>query len=91
LPGATCAEPDLACNDNASTSNDLSSIDLIALTAGTYVVVVEVPSSFSTVGPFTLNVSGQLAAGAPCDAAHNLGGALTCVIGTSCMAGTCQP
>jgi large repetitive protein len=91
LPGATCAEPDLACNDNESTSNDLSAIDLIALSAGTYVVVVEVPYSFSTVGPFTLNVSGQLAAGAACDAAHNLGGALTCVIGTSCMAGTCQP
>jgi hypothetical protein len=90
LPGATCAEPALACNDNDSTSTELSAIDLIALSAGTYVVAVEVPYSFSTVGPFTLNVSGQLAAGAACDAAHDLGGALTCVIGTTCIAGTCQ-
>jgi len=88
---STCAEPALACNDNANTATNLSSIDMAALTGGTYVVAVAVPYSFSTTGPYTVNVSGQIATGAACDAAHNLGGALTCVIGTTCTAGTCQP
>ncbi|HEY1557771.1 MAG TPA: hypothetical protein VGF94_23225 [Kofleriaceae bacterium] len=88
---SSCGDPAIACNDDTSGSDYLSTIDIIDVTAGTYVVSVEVPEYYDTLGPFTLNVSGQIAVGQPCDAANNLGGALTCVIGSSCMAGTCQP
>jgi hypothetical protein len=87
---ATCAEPSLACDDDTGDGN-LSLINFPNVAAGSYVIVVDAYSSTITPDTFKLNVSGMLALGAPCDAAHNLGGALTCNTGTTCMAGTCQP
>jgi hypothetical protein len=90
LLSATCAEPSLVCDDDSG-DGFLSLIDRPNVAAGSYVIAVDAYSSTTTLAPITLNVSGKIALGAPCDAAHTLGGALTCNTGTTCMAGTCQP
>ncbi len=75
-----CGGSDLACNDDDP--NDYSTASLLelgALSAGTYFIVVDGYSSYS--GAFQISVDGVIAAGQPCDPAQTF---FTCGGGTSC-------
>ena len=75
LLGATCSGTELACGS--------TSITKAAMAAGSYYVVVD--GDFSgEAGPFTLDVSGTIHAGASCEGVLAQSGALTCATGYSC-------
>jgi len=73
-----CASPDLACDDDTTTTLQ-SEIVLGSLAAGYYLVIVD---GFSTAsGSYTLNISGTIASGQPCNPAQaffSCGSATTC-------------
>lgn len=84
-----------SCGGTAIACSDPLNMSVGALAAGTYYFVVD--GYFSTSkGTYTINTSGKIANGAPCDA-HPLAqsGALTCGSGYACKgttgAKTCQP
>ena len=87
LLDSTCGGAAIACSDPLNMS-------VGPLAAGTYYFVVDGYSSTSK-GTYTINASGKIANGAPCDA-HPLAqsGALTCGTGYACKgtagAKTCQ-
>lgn len=89
LLNSTCGGTALACSDPLN-------MHVNALAAGTYYFVVD--GYFNTsMGTYTINASGKIANGAPCDA-HPLSvsGALTCGAGYACKgtvvgSKTCQP
>lgn len=64
-----------------------------ALTAGTYYYVVDGwgADTASYTGTFTINISGQIAPLGSCTSPLATAGAITCSLGYSCQAGTCQP
>lgn len=89
LLNSTCGGAALSCSDPAI-------MNVGVLAAGTYYFVVD--GYFSTSkGPFTINTSGKIANGAPCDAHPlSLSGAITCGAGYTCKGATagsktCQP
>ncbi len=73
-----CSGSDYACNDDDATSSQ-SALDLTDVPAGLYIVIVD--GYMSDAGPFTLDASGTIAAGEPCDPGQPF---LTCATGTSC-------
>ncbi len=78
----TCGTGDLACNDDWAGGIGPSEINLGATAAGRYYIMVDGFSSNS--GAYTLNISGVIATGQPCDPAQITGGFLTCAVGTTC-------
>ena len=86
LYDATCGTTEIACSDPAEmTVNNLA--------AGTYYFLVDGWSSGN--GPFTINVSGSIQAGASCESPLAVAGAITCGTGYTCAgtmgSRTCQP
>lgn len=91
LYNSTCTGTEVTCVDDAFSSGS----EIIAMTnvaAGTYFYVVD---GYSTgTGTYTINISGTIANGAPCDGALAQSGALTCGVGYACKGTTtltCQP
>ena len=83
---SSCNDPDLVCNDD--TNGLQSSIWLGSVPPGTLYIIVD---GFSTAaGDYTLNVSGEIAVGEPCDVAQVTSGLLTCAGGTTCVDQRCQ-
>ncbi|NVB85062.1 MAG: hypothetical protein HOV81_42235 [Kofleriaceae bacterium] len=87
LMGAACTEPSTQCDDNSGTTAGASSITRSNIAAGTYVVAVDAANTTTVLGNYTLHVSGVLNAGASCEPANTLGGALVCDVLSPC-AGT---
>jgi large repetitive protein len=88
LYNSTCGGTAIACSDplNMTVTN---------LAAGTYYFVVDgyFNDAFDT-GPFTINLSGTIANGMPCDNPLVTAGAITCNTGYACKGSgtkTCQP
>ncbi|MBA3541810.1 MAG: pre-peptidase C-terminal domain-containing protein [Deltaproteobacteria bacterium] len=93
---STCAEPSLDCDDDGGDSSGASLIEVGPLAAGTYIVAVDAYNDVAgNNGAFALHVSGVLPAGASCEPAASLGGALVCPVthpcGGAAGAKTCQP
>lgn len=84
-----CDSPGVACNDDISDTNYLSSIALTGVFAGNYAVTVKAYDT-TTSGAFKLNVSGTIAKGTACTGALVTNGVLKCVAGSTCTAGKCQ-
>lgn len=85
LPGATCAQPALVCNEDYSNG---ATVTLSNVSATTYVVYLDAYADYtSPLGPFDLHVSGELLPGASCEPADTMNGAFTCGAAFPC-AGT---
>lgn len=87
LKAMTCEATDLMCDDDGGDSTQ-SMITETDLAAGDYFIVVDAYRDNS--GEYTLNVSGVIKSGEPCDSAQISSGLLSCGGGTSCTAGVCQ-
>ncbi len=87
LFNSTCGGTALKCSDPLT-------MNATNLPAGTYYYVVD--GYFNTsMGPYTINVSGKIANNQPCEGALAASGALTCGTGYACKgtvgSKTCQP
>jgi len=84
---STCAGTPVACDDEPET------LTLTNLAAGAYYYVVDGYSSSS--GTYTINVSGKIENGQPCEGVLATAGAITCNTGYACKgttgSKTCQP
>ncbi|HUH02081.1 MAG TPA: hypothetical protein VML75_08785, partial [Kofleriaceae bacterium] len=74
-----CSAADYACNDDESIIGGPSKISLTNVPAGLYLLIVD--GWASNAGAYTLNVSGTIRAGQPCNPAQTF---LTCGGGTTC-------
>ncbi|MBP9204938.1 MAG: hypothetical protein KBG28_13285 [Kofleriaceae bacterium] len=82
LFNSTCGVPAVACNDS-----DIMTIST-PLAAGRYYLTVDGWSTAT--GAYSVDLTGTIASGGRCDGPLATAGALTCVAGTTCTAGTCQ-
>ena len=80
---ATCAEPNLDCDDDGGVSFGASLLQLTGVSAGTYIVAVDGYNA-TAVGAYDVHVSGTIAAGGSCEGALVASGAITCGAGFSC-------
>ncbi|MCE9578527.1 MAG: hypothetical protein K8W52_35705, partial [Deltaproteobacteria bacterium] len=78
-----------SCGGSALACTDAGTISRSNVTAGTYFVSVDGYFDTSS-GPFTLQVSGVIAAGGRCDGGLYASGALTCATGSACNGTICK-
>ena len=78
----------MGCDDQGG-GNSTSLLNLANVAAGTYAVVVGNWSSFTTGGPYVLNVSGTIASGGDCTGVLAQAGDIACGAGYACIAGVC--
>ena len=81
LKTSACGMADIACHDGIGNGTD--QVNVGALAAGTYAIVIDGWST--SMGPYTVNVSGRIAPNGRCEGALAQAGALTCADGYACL------